>query len=165
MVGLRDERYHVGVNHCDASGNGILAQGDVRARAPMGDPQYITKDTFNPCFTYDPANSAHAFLPGSTLLEKDGTFINAGRRITRVRKVMAPRNGYADREVTQLLAKAMGAEWHYTHPSQIMDEIAATTPGVVCTTFHQPDTQESVITTDYSDWATNCPEYTARNTR
>jgi formate dehydrogenase major subunit len=32
-------------------------------------------------------------------------------------------------------------------------------PGVVYTTFHHPVTQANVITTDYSDWATNCPEY------
>jgi len=79
-------------------------------------------------FLNETANYAHVFLPGSTFLEKDGTFTNAERRINRVRRVMAPRNGYADWEVTQLLANAMGAEWAYTHPSQIMDEIAATTP-------------------------------------
>ncbi|MDO5529902.1 MAG: formate dehydrogenase subunit alpha [Paracoccus sp. (in: a-proteobacteria)] len=241
-------------------------------------------------FLNETANYAHVFLPGSSFLEKDGTFTNAERRINRVRRVMAPLNGYADWEVTQLLANAMGAGWHYTHPSQIMDEIAATTPsfagvsyelleregsvqwpcndeapsgtptmhidgfvrgrgrfivteyvatdektgprfplllttgrilsqynvgaqtrrtanvawhpedrleihphdaenrglkdgdwvrlasragettlraevtdrvspGVVYTTFHHPDTQANVITTDYSDWATNCPEY------
>jgi Uncharacterized anaerobic dehydrogenase len=32
-------------------------------------------------------------------------------------------------------------------------------PGVVYTTFHHPGTQANVITTDFSDWATNCPEY------
>jgi formate dehydrogenase major subunit len=32
-------------------------------------------------------------------------------------------------------------------------------PGVVYTTFHHADTGANVITTDYSDWATNCPEY------
>ncbi|MFM1982942.1 MAG: hypothetical protein RJB22_1661, partial [Pseudomonadota bacterium] len=32
-------------------------------------------------------------------------------------------------------------------------------PGVVYTTFHHPLTQANVVTTDYSDWATNCPEY------
>ncbi|WP_306031110.1 formate dehydrogenase subunit alpha [Stappia sp. MMSF_3263] len=241
-------------------------------------------------FLNETANYAHVFLPGSTFLEKDGTFTNAERRINRVRKVMAPRNGYADWEVTQMLANAMGGNWSYTHPSQIMDEIAATTPsfanvsyalleekgsvqwpcndktpdgspvmhvdefvrgkgrfirtdyiatdektgprfplllttgrilsqynvgaqtrrtgnvvwhaedlleihphdaevrgvkdgdwiklasrsgetalrtkitdkvspGVVYTTFHHPTTQANVITTDYSDWATNCPEY------
>ncbi|WP_333867633.1 formate dehydrogenase subunit alpha [Cypionkella sp.] len=241
-------------------------------------------------FLNETANYAHVFLPGSTFLEKEGTFTNAERRINRVRKVMAPRNGYADWEVTQMLANAMGANWTYTHPSQIMDEIAMTTPsfagvsydlleekgsvqwpcnekapngtplmhvdgfvrgkgkfinteyvatdertgprfplllttgrilsqynvgaqtrrtnnvvwhdqdlleihphdaetrgikdgdfvrlasrsgettlratltdrvnpGVVYTTFHHPDTQANVITTDYSDWATNCPEY------
>jgi formate dehydrogenase major subunit len=30
---------------------------------------------------------------------------------------------------------------------------------VVYTTFHHPDTQANVVTTDFSDWATNCPEY------
>ncbi|PIE11081.1 MAG: formate dehydrogenase subunit alpha [Rhodobacterales bacterium] len=241
-------------------------------------------------FLNETANYAHVFLPGSTFLEKDGTFTNAERRINRVRKVMAPKAGLADWEVTQALAKAMGADWGYTHPREIMAEIAATTssfagvsyelldekgsiqwpcndaqpngtplmhvdgfvrgkgrfivteyvatdektgprfplllttgrilsqynvgaqtrrtentawhdedvleihphdaelrgvkegdwvklasragetslrakitdrvsPGVVYTTFHHPDTQANVITTDYSDWATNCPEY------
>jgi len=241
-------------------------------------------------FLNETANYAHVFLPGSTFLEKDGTFTNAERRIQRVRQVMAPRNGYADWEIVQLVANAMGLGWTYRHPSQIMDEIAALTPtfagvsyerletegslqwpvdagapdgtptmhiegfvrgkgkfvvtdyvptdektgprfplllttgrilsqynvgaqtrrtdntawhpedrleihpsdaenrgigdgdwvflrsragettlralitgrvapGVVYTTFHHPDTQANVITTDYSDWATNCPEY------
>ncbi|KHK90234.1 formate dehydrogenase subunit alpha [Novosphingobium malaysiense] len=241
-------------------------------------------------FLNETANYAHVFLPGSTFLEKDGTFTNAERRIQMVRKVMEPKNGYADWEVVQLVANAMGLRWTYTHPSQIMDEIARLTPtfagvsfdvleergsvqwpmnaaapegtptmhldqfvrgkglfvvtdyvptdertgprfplllttgrilsqynvgaqtrrtengawhaedrleihphdaenrgirdgdwvalrsragettlralitdrvapGVVYTTFHHPDTQANVITTDFSDWATNCPEY------
>jgi formate dehydrogenase major subunit len=40
--------------------------------------------------------------------------------------------------------------------AKITDRVS---PGVVYTTFHHPDTQANVITTDYSDWATNCPEY------
>ena len=241
-------------------------------------------------FLNETANYAHVFLPGSTFLEKDGTFTNAERRIQRVRKVMSPLNGYADWEVTQKLAQALGYPMSYSHPSKIMDEVAATTPtfagvsydlldrmgsvqwpcnaaapegtptmhmerfvrdqgkfmiteyvateekvgprfplllttgrilsqynvgaqtrrtenvqwhdqdlleihphdaeergvrdgdwvklisragetalrakitdrvapGVVYTTFHNPETQANVVTTDYSDWATNCPEY------
>ena len=79
-------------------------------------------------FLNETANYAHVFLPGSSFLEKDGTFTNAERRINRVRRVMTPRNGLADWEVTQRLANAMGAGWAYTHPSQIMDEIALVTP-------------------------------------
>ena len=79
-------------------------------------------------FLNETANYAHVFLPGSTFLEKDGTFTNAERRIQMVRKVMEPANGFADWEVTQELAKAMGLGWNYTHPSQIMDEIARLTP-------------------------------------
>ena len=241
-------------------------------------------------FLNETANYAHVFLPGSTFLEKDGTFTNAERRIQRVRRVMEPLNGYADWEIVQLVANAMELGWSYTHPSEIMDEIAALTPsfkrvsyaaleehgslqwpatdatpagtptmhmeafvrgkgkfvvtdyvptdertgprfplllttgrilshynvgaqtrrtenvawhpedvleihphdaenrdlnsgdwvrlasrsgettlrakvtdrvapGVVYTTFHHPDTQANVVTTDFSDWATNCPEY------
>ena len=40
--------------------------------------------------------------------------------------------------------------------ARITDRVA---PGVVYTTFHHPATQANVVTTDYSDWATNCPEY------
>ena len=241
-------------------------------------------------FLNETANYAHIFLPGSTFLEKDGTFTNAERRIQRVRKVMSPKNGYADWEIVQLVANALGLGWSYAHPSEIMDEVARLTPtfarvsyaaldeagsmqwpatadapagtpimhidhfvrgkgkfvvtdyvatdektgprfplllttgrilshynvgaqtrrtenvawhpedlleihphdaenrgikdgdwirlssragettlrvtitervapGVVYTTFHHPTTQANVITTDYSDWATNCPEY------
>ncbi|MBI5127988.1 MAG: formate dehydrogenase subunit alpha [Rhodopseudomonas palustris] len=241
-------------------------------------------------FLNETANYAHVFLPGSTFLEKNGTFTNAERRIQRVRKVMTPKNGLEDWEVTQRLANAMGFAMSYQHPSEIMDEIASLTPtfagvsyerleelgsiqwpcnerapdgtpvmhidhfvrgkgkfviteyvatdertgprfplllttgrilsqynvgaqtrrtantvwheedrleihphdaeqrgvrdgdwvrlasragettlralitdrvapGVVYTTFHHPDTQANVVTTDYSDWATNCPEY------
>ncbi len=95
-------------------------------------------------FLNETANYAHVFLPGSTFLEKDGTFTNAERRINRVRKVMAPRNGYADWEVTQLLANAMGAGWGYTHPSQIMDEIAMLTPSFAGVSYEKLETMGSV---------------------
>ncbi|WP_439684595.1 formate dehydrogenase subunit alpha [Cupriavidus oxalaticus] len=79
-------------------------------------------------FLNETAKYAHVFLPGSSFLEKDGTFTNAERRISRVRKVMPPKAGYADWEATILLANALGYPMDYTHPSQIMDEIARLTP-------------------------------------
>jgi formate dehydrogenase major subunit len=82
-------------------------------------------------FLNESAKFAHVFLPGSSFLEKDGTFTNAERRISRVRKVMEPKAGYADWETTQLLSNAMGYPMNYAHPSEIMDEIARLTP-----TFH-----------------------------
>ena len=95
-------------------------------------------------FLNETANYAHVFLPGSTFLEKDGTFTNAERRINRVRRVMAPRNGYADWEVTMLLANAMGAGWTYTHPAQVMDEIAATTPSFAGVSYEMLEEKGSV---------------------
>jgi formate dehydrogenase major subunit len=231
-------------------------------------------------FLNETARYAHVFLPGCTFLEKDGTFTNAERRIQMVTKMMRPKNGYGDWEITQMIAQKLGLNWNYKHPSEIMDEIARLTPsftgvsydkirkmgsvqwpcneahpegtpimhvgtfdrgkgkfmmteyiptdertgaryplilttgrilsqynvgaqtrrtdnvawhaedileinpfdaehrgikdgktalralitdrvatGVVYTTFHHPLTQANVITTDFSDWATNCPEY------
>src|SRR5688572_31481914 len=79
-------------------------------------------------FLVETARYAHVFLPGASFLEKDGTFTNAERRISRVRKVMEPLAGLADWEVTMRLAQALGYPMHYAHPSEIMDEIARLTP-------------------------------------
>ncbi|MFD1882611.1 formate dehydrogenase subunit alpha [Paracoccus pacificus] len=95
-------------------------------------------------FLNETANYAHVFLPGSSFLEKDGTFTNAERRINMVRRVMSPKNGYADWEITQLLANALGAGWDYTHPSEIMDEIAMTTPSFAGVSYDLLDREGSV---------------------
>jgi formate dehydrogenase major subunit len=95
-------------------------------------------------FLNESAKFAHVFLPGSSFLEKDGTFTNAERRISRVRRVMKPKTGYADWEVTQLLSNAVGFPMNYTHPSQIMDEIAKLTPTFAGVSFELIDRLGSV---------------------
>jgi formate dehydrogenase major subunit len=95
-------------------------------------------------FLNETANYAHVFLPGSTFLEKNGTFINAERRIQLVRKVMAPKNGYEDWEITCLISEAMGYPMHYDHPSEIMDEIARLTPSFAGVSFEKLDRLGSV---------------------
>jgi formate dehydrogenase major subunit len=226
-------------------------------------------------FLNETAKFAHVFLPGTSFLEKDGTFINAERRINRVRPVMQAQQGKDEWLITQELAQAMGYPMNYEDAAQIMDEIAELTPtfnnvsfrfldevgsvqwpcndaapmgtpimhidqfvrgkglfvetdyvpteertnrkfplllttgrilsqynvgaqtrrtannvwygedlleihphdaetrgirdgelvatrvkpGVVYTTFHNPETGANVVTTEYSDWATDCPEY------
>ena len=95
-------------------------------------------------FLNETANYAHVFLPGSTFLEKDGTFTNAERRINMVRKVLEPKARYADWEATQELARAIGLDWNYQHPSEIMDEIAKTTPSFAGVSFELLDRVGSV---------------------
>jgi formate dehydrogenase major subunit len=90
-------------------------------------------------FLNETANFAHVFLPGSTFLEKNGTFTNAERRIGLVRKVMAPKNGFEDWEITIAIAKAMGFDMTYSHPSEIMDEIARLTPTFTGVSFKKLD--------------------------
>jgi formate dehydrogenase major subunit len=95
-------------------------------------------------FLNETAKFAHVLLPGSTFLEKDGTFTNAERRISRVRKVMRPKGGYADWQVTLKLAEAMGYPMDYKDPSEIMDEIARTTPTFTGVSFARIDELGSI---------------------
>jgi len=79
-------------------------------------------------FLNETAKFAHVFLPGTSFLEKDGTFINAERRINRVRPVMKPRQGKPEWRITQELAQALGYPMNYNNAAEIMDEIAELTP-------------------------------------
>ena len=95
-------------------------------------------------FLNETAKYAHVFLPGSSFLEKDGTFTNAERRISRVRQVMPPMSGLGDWEVTARLSTALGYPMHYEHPEQIMQEIAALTPSFAGVNYAKIDRLGSV---------------------
>jgi formate dehydrogenase major subunit len=95
-------------------------------------------------FLNETAKYAHVFLPGSSFLEKDGTFTNAERRISRVRKVMPPMGGLADWQGTMALSNALGFPMHYAHPSEIMDEIAKLTPTFRGVSYQKLDQQGSI---------------------
>jgi formate dehydrogenase major subunit len=95
-------------------------------------------------FLNETAKYAHVLLPGTSFLEKDGTFTNAERRINRVRPVMPPRTGRHEWQVACEIATAMGHEMHYDDPSAIMDEIAATTPTFSGVSFELLDKVGSV---------------------
>ncbi len=95
-------------------------------------------------FLNETAKFAHVLLPGSTFLEKDGTFTNAERRINRVRRVMPPVAGLSDWEVTMGLSNALGYGMHYSHPSEIMDEIAELTPSFTGVSYQKLDTEGSL---------------------
>jgi formate dehydrogenase major subunit len=90
------------------------------------------------------AKYAHVFFPGASFLEKDGTFTNAERRISRIRKAVEPLAGLADWEVTIGFARALGYEMPYAHPSQIMDEIARLTPTFTGVSYDKLDRLGSI---------------------
>ena len=95
-------------------------------------------------FLNETAKFAHVLLPGATFLEKSGTFTNAERRISPVRRVMTPVAGYEDWEITQMLANALGYPMNYKHASEIMDEIASLTPTFTGVSFEKLDKLGSV---------------------
>ncbi len=118
----------------DGAFKGLYLQGEDIAQSDP-DTKHITAGLramecviVQDLFLNETARYAHIFLPGASFLEKDGTFTNAERRISRVRKAIEPLAGKADWETTIALAEAMGVPMRYEHPSEIMDEIAATTP-------------------------------------
>jgi formate dehydrogenase major subunit len=134
----------------DGSFKGMYVQGEDLAQSDP-DTQHVTAAlealeclVVQDLFLNETAKLAHVFLPGSSFLEKDGTYTNAERRISRVRKVMPPFAGLADWEVTVALSNALGYPMHYDHPSQIMDEIARLTPTFRGVTFDKIDRLGSI---------------------
>ena len=129
---------------------GLYVQGEDIAQSDP-DTQHVTKALRNmecvivqDLFLNETAKYAHVFFPGSSFLEKDGTFTNAERRISRVRKAMAPLAGLADWEATLGFARALGCDFRYDHPAQIMDEIAALTPTFAGVSYAKLDEMGSV---------------------
>jgi len=124
---------------------GLYIQGEDIAQSDP-DTQHVTAGlramecvVVQDIFLNETAKYAHVFLPGSSFLEKDGTFTNAERRINRVRKVMSPLGGLADWEATMALSNALGFPMSYSHPSEIMDEIARLTPSFAGVSYAKLD--------------------------
>jgi formate dehydrogenase major subunit len=135
---------------CAGSFRGIYIQGEDIAQSDP-DTQHVEAALRNmdcvvvqDLFLNETAKFAHVFLPGTSFLEKDGTFINAERRINRVRKVMQPRQGKDEWQITQDLANAMGYAMDYASSAAIMDEIAELTPTFANVSFEFLDRVGSV---------------------
>ena len=129
---------------------GIFVQGEDPAQS---DPntQHVTHAlasmdcvVVQDLFLNETAAYAHVFLPGTSFLEKDGTFTNAERRINRVRQVKKPMQGKHEWQVVCDLAQAMGYDMRYSNASEIMDEIARLTPGFKGVSFDKLEVMGSV---------------------
>jgi len=134
----------------DGSFKGLYIQGEDMAQSDP-DTQHVQAALesmecviVQDLFLNETAKYAHVFLPGSSFLEKDGTFTNAERRISPVRKVMQPKSGKAEWQVTCELSSAMGYPMSYEHPREIMDEIARLTPTFNGVSFEKLDELGSI---------------------
>ena len=121
-----------------------IAQSDPNTHHVTGGLAAMECVVVQDLFLNETAKYAHVFLPGSSFLEKDGTFTNAERRINRVRQVMKPLAGKDEWQITIDLANALGYPMAYTHPSEIMDEIARLTPGFRNVSYARLDEMGSV---------------------
>ena len=135
---------------CDGTFKGLYVQGEDIVQSDPNTQHVAAGLAAMECvvvqdlFLNETASYAHVFLPGSSFLEKDGTFINAERRIGSVRKAIPPMAGYADWEITMKLSEALGYPMHYNHPSEIMDEIARLTPTFAGVTYEKLERLGSV---------------------
>jgi formate dehydrogenase major subunit len=135
----------------DGSFKGLFVQGEDIAQSDP-DLKHVTAGlaameciVVNDLFLTETARYAHVFLPGASFLEKDGTFTNAERRIGRVRKAIEPLAGLAEWQVTMKLAEALGYHgMQYSHPSEIMNEIARLTPTFAGVSYEKLDRLGSV---------------------
>jgi formate dehydrogenase major subunit len=134
----------------DGSFKGMFIQGEDFAQSDPDTQHVVAGLSAMECvvvhdlFLNETAKYAHVFLPGASFLEKDGTFTNAERRISRVRKVMPPRAGLADWQAVMAVCQALGYPMQYEHPSQIMDEIARTTPSFTGVSYAKLDELGSI---------------------
>jgi formate dehydrogenase major subunit len=129
---------------------GLFVQGEDLAQSDPNTEHVVAALEAMDCvvvqdlFLNETTKYAHVFLPGTSFLEKDGTFTNAERRINRVRPVMAPATGKHEWEVVCDLATAMGAPMAWADASEIMDEVAAVTPTFSGVSFAKLDELGSV---------------------
>ena len=86
-----------------------IVQSDPNTQHVVGRAEAMECIVVQDIFLNETAKYAHVFLPGSSFLEKDGTFTNAERRISRVRKVMPPLAGFADWEVDRSCSRTRSA--------------------------------------------------------
>ena len=121
-----------------------LAQSDPNTQHVLRALRSMDLVVVQDLFLNETSKLAHVFLPGTSFLEKDGTFTNAERRINRVRPVMQPKTGKHEWQIVCEVAQAMGYPMSYDHPSQIMDEIAMTTPTFAGVSFAHLDAVGSV---------------------
>ncbi|MXY55441.1 MAG: molybdopterin-dependent oxidoreductase, partial [Gammaproteobacteria bacterium] len=135
---------------CAGTYKGIYIQGEDIAQsdpntqhveAALGSMECVVVQDL---FLNETAKFAHVFLPGSSFLEKDGTFVNAERRINRVRAVMPSKAGMQEWQATQALANAMGYPMNYSSVEEILAEIAELTPIFAGVTFDLLDREGSV---------------------
>jgi formate dehydrogenase major subunit len=121
-----------------------IAQSDPDTRHVVDGLAAMELVVVQDLFLNETAKHAHVLLPGTSFLEKDGTFTNAERRINRVRPVMPPRTGLSEWEIVCRLSTAMGYPMAYPDASAIMDEIAALTPTFAGVSFSHLDQVGSV---------------------
>lgn len=134
----------------DGSFRGLFVQGEDIAQSDP-DTQHVSAALeamdciiVQDLFLNETSAFAHVFLPGTSFLEKDGTFTNAERRINRVRPVVPEKQGLSEWETVCRLARAMGYDMHYDNAAAIMDEIARLTPTFAGVSFARLDAEGSL---------------------
>lgn len=113
-----------------------VAQSDPNTTHVVGALESLEFLVVQEIFMNETAKLADVVLPGTTFLEKNGTFVNSDRRIQRVRQAIEPRPGTRiDGDIVNTIARRLGVDLGFDNgpgtpidPAKIMDEIAKLSP-------------------------------------
>ena len=96
-------------------------------------------------FLTETAYLADVILPASAFPEKDGTFTNTDRLVQMGRKAInPPGEAKQDLWIIQEIAQRMGVDWHYTHVSEVFDEMRHTMPSIGGITWERLEREHAV---------------------
>ena len=115
----------------------------AHARAALAKLEHLVVQDI---FLTETAWHADVVLPASAHAEKWGTFSNTNRQVQMCRPVMdPPGEARQDWELVQELAKRIGLNWNYSHPSDVFDEMTKVMPSLNNITWERLD-REDVVT-------------------
>jgi formate dehydrogenase major subunit len=131
--GFRITDMFLAADEGDLTGMFIQGENPVHSEPNISHAQEVLENleflAVQDIFLTDTAEYADVVLPATVSLESNGTYTSTTRHVQLVKRAADPiGNVKPDWKITQKLAQRFGYDWDFSHPSDIMEEIANLTP-------------------------------------
>ncbi len=123
--------------------NPAMSDPDVgHARQALADLEMLVVQDI---FLTETAYLADVILPASAFPEKTGTFTNTDRLVQLGRQALAPPgDARQDLWIIVEMAKRLGLDWHYAHPSEVFAEMRKAMPSIAGITWDRLEREHAV---------------------
>jgi formate dehydrogenase major subunit len=123
--------------------NPAMSDPDVsHARQALGELEMLVVQDI---FLTETGYLADVILPASAFPEKTGTFTNTDRSVQLGRQALEPPGeARQDLAIIVAMAKVLGLDWHYDHPSQVFEEMRRTMPSIAGITWDRLEREHAV---------------------